>query len=80
MQRSSSASIMTTDTRSIAGRYRSQQHDYDLRWRMPMRLCEFKPGTLDDTHWLRPELFIWMKSAQGWISIPNGVKALEGQN
>ena len=38
-----------------------------------------KPGTLDDTGWLRPSSFIWMKSAQGWVPVPNGVKALEGQ-
>ena len=38
-----------------------------------------KPGTLDDTSWLRPEHFIWMKSAQGWVPVPNGITALEGQ-
>src|SRR3984893_1379630 len=38
-----------------------------------------KPGTLDDTSWLRPSYFVWMKSAQGWVPVPNGVKALEGQ-
>ncbi len=42
-------------------------------------LVSLKPGTLDDTSWLRPELFIWMKSAQVWVPIPNDVKALEGQ-
>jgi hypothetical protein len=38
-----------------------------------------KPGTLDDTSWLRPGAFIWMKSAQGWVPVPDGVKALEEQ-
>jgi hypothetical protein len=38
-----------------------------------------KPGTLDDTGWLRPGYFLWMKSAQGWVPVPNDVKALEGQ-
>jgi hypothetical protein len=38
-----------------------------------------KPGTLDDTSWLRPVSFIWMKSAQGWVLVPDDVKALEGQ-
>ena len=38
-----------------------------------------KPGTLDDTTWLRPDYFVWMKSAQGWVPVPNGVTALEGQ-
>ena len=39
-----------------------------------------KPGTLDGTSWLRPSTFIWMKSAQGWVPVPGGVKALEGQS
>ena len=38
-----------------------------------------KPGTLDDTSWLQPEYFVWMKSAQGWVPVPDGVKALQGQ-
>src|SRR6266436_6322659 len=38
-----------------------------------------KPGTLDDTSWLRPGYFVWMKSAQGWVPVPNDVTALEGQ-
>jgi hypothetical protein len=42
-------------------------------------VVSLKPGTLDDTSWLRPGSFIWMKSAQGWVPVPNGVKALEGQ-
>ena len=42
-------------------------------------VLSLKPGTLDDTSWLRPGSFIWMKSAQGWVPVPDGVKALEGQ-
>jgi len=42
-------------------------------------VLSLKPGTLDDTSWLRPGSFIWMKSAQGWVPVPNGVKSLEGQ-
>src|ERR1700694_314431 len=42
-------------------------------------VASIKPGTLDDTRWLRPELFIWMKSAQGWVPVPDDVKALERQ-
>jgi hypothetical protein len=42
-------------------------------------VVSLKPGTLDDTSWLRPEIFIWKKSAQGWFFVPNDVKALEGQ-
>ena len=42
-------------------------------------VLSLKPGTLDDTSWLRPSSFIWIKSAQGWVSVPSGVTALEGQ-
>ena len=43
-------------------------------------MLSLKPGTLDDTSWLRPSYLIWMKSAQGWVPVPDGVKALEGQS
>ena len=39
-----------------------------------------KPGTLDDTSWLRPSHFIWMKRAQRWVPVPDGIQALEGQS
>jgi hypothetical protein len=38
-----------------------------------------KPGTLDETSWLRPSSFIWMKSAQGWVPVPDGVEAIAQQ-
>lgn len=38
-----------------------------------------KPGTLDDTSWVRPQAFIWMKSSQGWVPVPEGVRCLQGQ-
>ena len=42
-------------------------------------VASIKPGTLDDTSWLRPSAFIWMRSAQGWVSVPDDVKAIEQQ-
>jgi hypothetical protein len=39
-----------------------------------------KPGTLDDTSWLRPSHFVWTKSAQGWVAVPDGVKTVETQS
>ena len=42
-------------------------------------VVSIKPGTLDDTRWLRPGSFIWMKSAQGWVPVPDNVKALKRQ-
>ncbi len=38
-----------------------------------------KPGTLDDTSWLRPSSFVWMKSAQGWVPVPDGVTPIQDQ-
>lgn len=43
-------------------------------------LMSLKPGTLDDTSWLEPGYFVWMKSAQGWVPLPKGVTALDGQS
>jgi hypothetical protein len=43
-------------------------------------VLSLKPGTLDDTSWLRPRYFIWLKSAQNWISVPDGVETFEKQN
>jgi hypothetical protein len=42
-------------------------------------VLSIKPGTLDDTSWLRPAHFIWMKRAQGWVIVPDDVRALEEQ-
>lgn len=38
-----------------------------------------KPGTLDDTRWLKPEMHLWTSSKQGWVSIPEDVKTFEKQ-
>jgi hypothetical protein len=44
-------------------------------------VASIKPGTLDDTRWLRPELFIWMKSAQGWVSVcPRDISLLSSRS
>jgi len=42
-------------------------------------VLSIKPGTLDDTSWLQPSAFIWMRSAQGWVPVPDSVKTLDGQ-
>jgi len=34
-----------------------------------------KPGTLDDTSWLRPDLHIWTSSKQPWVMIPESVQS-----
>jgi hypothetical protein len=33
-------------------------------------VLNFKPGTLDDTAWLRPVAHLWLDSAQPWVRIP----------
>ncbi len=38
-----------------------------------------RPGTLDDTTWLRPIGHIWTQSAQPWVSIPNDTLNFERQ-
>ena len=38
-----------------------------------------KPGTLDDTTWLQPQIHIWTASKQPWVTIPEGVEAHERQ-
>jgi len=38
-----------------------------------------RPGTLDDTSWLRPQAHIWTRSAQPWFAFPEGVPRHETQ-
>jgi hypothetical protein len=38
-----------------------------------------KPGTLDDTTWLKPVGHIWTRSAQPWVQIPQDTVNYEGQ-
>lgn len=38
-----------------------------------------QPGTLDDTSWLRPVGHIWTRSAQPWVTFPEGTLTFEGQ-
>ncbi len=38
-----------------------------------------KPGTLDETGWLRPNIHLWTRSKQGWVTIPEGVESYEKQ-
>ena len=38
-----------------------------------------RPGTLDDRSWLRPVAHLWLRSAQPWVVIPEGVARYETQ-
>ncbi|MFL6623419.1 MAG: GFA family protein [Sulfurifustis sp.] len=42
-------------------------------------LAVVRPGTLDDTSWLRPVAHIWTRSAQPWFIFPKGVPLYETQ-
>jgi hypothetical protein len=42
-------------------------------------IVNVKPGTLDDTGWLRSVGHLWTASAQPWIAIPSDVLAYPGQ-
>ena len=42
-------------------------------------IVNLKPGTLDDTSWLRPQLHVWTSSKQPWIELPADIPQHEGQ-
>lgn len=51
-------------------------------WGEPARfpgLANLRPGTLDDTSWLRPIAHIWTRSAQPWVEIPGDTLTFAGQ-
>ncbi len=51
-------------------------------WGEPVKFPQvlvLRPGTLDDTHWVRPVAHIWLRSAQPWVPIPEGVLRFERQ-
>jgi hypothetical protein len=43
------------------------------------KIANLKPGTLDDTRWVRPAGHMWTRSKQCWIEIPADVFASEQQ-
>src|SRR5262245_61909671 len=42
-------------------------------------IVNIKPGTLDNTRWLKPVGHLWTRSAQPWVIIPDGVVTFEAQ-
>ncbi|MFC3532678.1 GFA family protein [Vogesella facilis] len=42
------------------------------------QFLSIKPGSLDDTSWLRPAAHIWTDSAQPWLPLPVDVPGLPG--
>jgi hypothetical protein len=51
-------------------------------WSEPAKfpqLINLRPGTLDDTRWVRPVGHIWTRSAQPWVRISDDTLHYEGQ-
>ncbi len=51
-------------------------------WSEPQKrpdIAVLRPGTLDDTSWVRPQIHIWTRSAQPWFAFPEGVPRHETQ-
>jgi hypothetical protein len=51
-------------------------------WGEPDRLPQvlvLRPSTLEDRSWLDPVAHIWVRSAQPWVRIPDGVLVFERQ-
>ena|SRR5688572_18097731 len=51
-------------------------------WGEPAKLPDIailRPGTLDDTKWLRPVAHIWVRSKQPWVQIPDDALVFETQ-
>ena len=36
-----------------------------------------KPGTLDDTSWLKPAAHAWVKRKHAWVEVPEGVPCFD---
>ena len=36
-----------------------------------------RPGTLDDTTWIKPQAHVWTKEKQNWVEIPEDVPSFE---
>jgi hypothetical protein len=50
-------------------------------YHQPSKLTEtlnVKPGTLDDTAWLKPALQVWVKRKQPWVALPEGARCFDG--
>jgi hypothetical protein len=43
------------------------------------KLAVMRPGTLDDTSWVRPSVHLWTRSAQPWFVFPADVQRYDTQ-
>jgi len=49
---------------------------YNILEKLPATY-NLKPGTLDDTSWLRPVAHVWVERKQPWVAIPAGCRQFE---
>ncbi len=42
-------------------------------------VIRLKPGTLDDTSIIKPEMHVWTQSAQPWVTLPTDIPCHETQ-
>ena len=50
---------------------------HQTEWRKGM--ISVKPGTLDDTSWLKPEMHLWTCHKQPWVILPEDVDIYDKQ-
>lgn len=46
-------------------------------YNMTVTLMAIKPGTLDDTSWLKPDAHYWTKRKQEWTPLPDDIPCYE---
>ena len=51
----------------------------EARTAPPGTFVAVRAGTLDDTSWLRPTAHFWTRSAQPWVTLPEGDTRFETQ-
>lgn len=42
-------------------------------------MIRLKPGTLDDTSMIKPEMHVWTRGAQPWVKLPTDIPCYETQ-
>ena len=61
-------------TNSFCGQCGTRIHHVSSRF---PHLASLKPGTLDDTSWLKPTFHIFMRSAQSWFEAPEDMPSFD---
>ena len=51
-----------------------------IHHRVMPELLSVKPGTLDDTSWLRPDAHYWTQRKQPWVTIGESARCFAGES